>query len=597
MHNGDRGRRFFAEETAMKQKSYIERKRTASLTTPFPARGEIPLSEQPRPQFARKNYMILNGEWDYAIRKEGEAIGQYDGKITVPFSPESAASGVGRVLLPGEALHYRRFLTVEKVPPHFLLHFDAVDHEAALAVNGRAVGSHTGGYLPFSFDIAPFLVAGENEITLTVQDPTDMGDQPRGKQTLHPGGIWYTPQSGIWQTVWAEPLPERYISSVRITPDIDASCVHFSFPIPGVAVTVRDGAHRYFGIAEDGELTVPLRDVHPWTPDDPHLYEVSFSLGADHVSSYFAMRKFSLMEDAQGYRRLALNGKPIFHSGVLDQGYFPETLLTPPSDEAMIHDIMTVKGLGMNMLRKHIKVEPMRFYYHCDRLGMLVWQDIVSGGADYKPAIIQVLPFIGIHRKDTGKAAYRCFQRENEKEREAFIRFAEETVEHLYNVPSLALYTLFNEGWGQFDSCKLGTRMMALDNTRTWDIVSGWHDQGKGSSPLKSLHVYYKRVKMPRHDDRCVVLSEFGGYSCPIDGHVFSPGKLFGYRMYKSTDELKAAVRRLYDKEVLPLVDKGLSAAVYTQLSDVEEEINGILTYDRRVNKLAGLDLSVTYSE
>jgi hypothetical protein len=580
----------------MKQKTYIQRSGIASLKTPFWEKKSVPLNEQPRPQFARENYIILNGEWDYAIRETNEVTGEYDGKITVPFSPECEASGVGRVLLPGQYLHYRRFLTVETVPPHYLLHIDAADHEATLAVNGQTVGSHTGGYLPFSFDIAPLLVAGENEITLTVQDPTDMGDQPRGKQTLHPGGIWYTPQSGIWQTVWAEPLPERYIPSVKITPDLDAGCVHFSFPVPGVSVTVKDGAHRYFGIAEQGELTVPLQGVHPWTPDDPYLYEVCFTLGDDRVSSYFAMRKFSIMEDGQGYKRLALNNQPIFHSGVLDQGYFPETLLTPPSDEAMVNDILAVKGLGMNMLRKHIKVEPMRFYYHCDRLGMLVWQDIVSGGADYKPAVIQVLPFIGIHLKDTGKAAYRRFKRDNEAEREAFIRFAEDTVAHLYNVPSLALYTLFNEGWGQFDSSELGARMMAMDSTRTWDIVSGWHDQGKNSSPLKSLHVYYKSVKLPKNDDRCVVLSEFGGYSCPSKEHMFSPDKLFGYRMYKSGDELKAAVRTLYDEEVLPLVAQGLSATVYTQLSDVEEEINGILTYDRCINKLEGLDLSVKLS-
>ncbi len=579
----------------MKQKTYRERQGTVSLQTPFFSPSATPLCEQPRPQFARPGYVILNGEWDYAIRREGEAIGQYDGKILVPFSPESAASGVGRVLLPGEVLYYRRSLTVDEVSAHYLLHFDAVDHEATLAVNGQEVGRHSGGYLPFSFDIAPYLTVGKNEITLSVRDATDVGDQPRGKQTLSPGGIWYTPQSGIWQTVWAEPLPENYIPSVKITPDLDGQCVRFAFPVDGVCVTVADGKDRYFGIAEGGELTIPLKNVHPWSPSDPYLYTVVFQLGKDRVESYFAMRKFSLVADKQGHKRLALNNTPIFHSGVLDQGYYPETLLTPPSDEAMINDILAVKGLGMNMLRKHIKVEPMRFYYHCDRLGMLVWQDIVSGGADYKPAVIQVLPFIGIHLKDSGKSAYRLFKRENEKEREAFIRFAEKTVAHLYNVPSLALYTLFNEGWGQFDSTVLGARMIALDGTRTWDIVSGWHDQGKGSSPLKSLHVYYKPVKLPRGDDRCVVLSEFGGYSCPSEGHMFSPAKLFGYRMYKSDEELRTAVRALYDREVLPLVEKGLAAAVYTQLSDVEEEINGILTYDRRVNKLEGLDLSVSY--
>lgn len=581
----------------MKEKRYTPRKGTVALRTRFLRAGEVPLTEHPRPQFMRKRVLVLNGEWDYAIRGEGEPLGPYDGKITVPFSPECEASGVGRVLGPREVLYYRRSLTVEEIPPHLLLHFDAVDDEAVLTVNGREVGRHSGGYLPFAFDIAPYLTAGENEIALAVRDATDMGHQPRGKQTLTPGGIWYTPQSGIWQTVWAEPLPEVYIPSVKITPNVEEGCVHFSFPVPGVGVTVEDGVHRYFGIAESGELTLPIQQLHLWSPDDPHLYRVTFTLGEDRVESYFAMRSFSLVTDRQGHRRLALNGRPFFHNGVLDQGYYPETLLTPPSDEAMVADIMAVKALGMNMLRKHIKIEPMRFYYHCDRLGMLVWQDIVSGGADYAFPIICALPFVGIHLRDTGARAYRRFRREDSAAREAFVRFAEETVAHLYNLPSIALYTLFNEGWGQFDSRALGERLMALDPTRTWDIVSGWHDQGRDSTPLKSIHIYYKKVKLPKRDGRCVVLSEFGGYSCPTEGHLFSPEKLFGYRMYKSPEALRAAVRELYDSEVLPLVEKGLSAAVYTQLSDVEEEINGILTYDRRVNKLKGLDLSISYPE
>ena len=355
----------------MKRKSYIPRKGIASLATPFPP-TDIPLAEQPRPQFAREDFIILNGAWDYAIRAEGEPLHEYDGKITVPFSPECEASGVGRVLQPGEVLYYRRSLSIPTVPPHFLLHFDAVDREAILRVNGHEAGRHTGGYLPFTFDITPYLTAGENELTLEVRDETDACDGERGKQTLSPGGIWYTPQSGIWQTVWAEALPEGYIPSVKITPDVDESCVRFAFPVDGVSVSISDGCHRYFGIAEDGSLTMKLKAPRLWTPDDPYLYTVTFTRGKDRVESYFAMRKFSLVSDSRGYRRLALNNKPIFHNGVLDQGYFPESLLTPPSDEAMIGDIMAVKALGMNMLRKHIKIEPMRFYYHCDRLGRFV---------------------------------------------------------------------------------------------------------------------------------------------------------------------------------------------------------------------------------
>ncbi len=580
-----------------KQKIYRERADVCALSTPYAPAQDIPLSEQPRPQFARDDFQILNGVWDYAIRKAGDLLSDYDGKITVPFSPEFSASGVLRVLQPNEVLYYRRSFSVEHIPSHLLLHFDAVDYEATVLVNGVPVGEHRGGYLPFSFDITAYVHEGENELALTVTDPTDAGGQPRGKQTLTPGGIWYTPQSGIWQTVWLEYLPEEYIPSVKITPDIDAGTVHFSFPVDGVSVTVVDGNRYNFFPASGKELTCPIPDAHLWSPEDPHLYRVILRRGEDRVESYFGMRKFSIMPDKGGKPRLALNNRPYFHNGILDQGYFPESGLTPPSDEAMINDILAVKSLGMNMIRKHIKIDPMRFYYHCDRLGVLVWQDIVSGGADYSFPIMAALPFVGIHLSDKGDRAYRRFRRESAQDREEFIRFAEDTVTYFQNVPSLALFTVFNEGWGQFESESLTEKLRAIDPTRHYDSVSGWHDQGKDTSELKSLHVYYKRLRMPRREKRCVVLSEFGGYSLPCEGHMFTPGKLFGYRMYRSAEALRAAVAELYRNEILPAVEKGLSATVYTQLSDVEEEINGVLTYDRRVNKLEGLDLSITYGD
>lgn len=574
---------------------YKKREGIAPLATPFFSSSDCPLSEHPRPQFAREGITVLNGYWDYAIRKQGEELGDYDGKILVPFSPEFSASGVSHILMPDEVLHYRRTFTLDNVPAHLFLHFDAVDECATVTVNGKRVGEHRGGYLPFSFDIAPFVTEGENELAVCVTDPTDTAGVPRGKQTLSPGGIWYTPQSGIWQSVWLEETPEPYIPSVKITPDIDANEVHFTFPVDGVSLTVFDGNNRYFALAEGKTATVRLQNPKLWSPEAPNLYRVCFRLGEDSVESYFAMRKFSIVEDSRGHKRLALNNKPYFHNGVLDQGYFPESGLTPPSDEAMINDILVAKGLGMNMLRKHIKTEPMRFYYHCDRLGMLVWQDLVSGGRDYAFPVIAALPFIGIHLKD-GKKNYRRFKRENEVERALFFAFAKEMVEHFYNVPSIALYTVFNEGWGQFESERLTAVLKEIDDTRTYDSVSGWHDQGKGTSDLKSYHIYYKKFRMPKKEARCVVLSEFGGYSLPMAGHMFTPDKLFGYRMYKTTDELLAAVRALYEREVLPAVKEGLSATVYTQLSDVEEEINGILTYDRRINKFAGMDLSISYS-
>ena len=580
-----------------KEKRYCARTGACALATPFAPTTEIPLSEQPRPQFAREHFQILNGAWDYAIRKAGEPLSDYDGRITVPFSPEFSASGVLRVLEPDQVLYYRRRFSVEKIPPHLLLHFDAVDYEATVLVNGKPVGTHRGGYLPFSFDIAAHVHEGENELSLSVTDPTDAGGQPRGKQTLSPGGIWYTPQSGIWQTVWLEYLPEGYIPSVKITPDIDAGVVRFSFPVDGVSVTVVDKNRYTFFPACGREMVCPIPHAHLWSPEDPYLYRVILRRGEDRVESYFGMRKFSIMPDKNGKNRLALNNCPYFHNGILDQGYFPESGLTPPSDEAMVNDILAVKSLGMNMIRKHIKVDPMRFYYHCDRLGVLVWQDLVSGGADYAFPIIAALPFVGIHLSDKGERAYRRFRRASAEDRAEFVRFAEETVAYFQNVPSLALFTVFNEGWGQFESEALTDKLRHIDPTRHYDSVSGWHDQGKGTSELKSLHVYYKKLRMPRAEKRCVVLSEFGGYSLPSEGHMLTPDKLFGYRMYKSPEELRAAVAALYRDEILPAVKKGLSATVDTQLSDVEEEINGVLTYDRRVNKFEGLDLSITYGD
>ncbi len=580
-----------------KKKTYCARTGMCALATPYAPTGDIPLAEQPRPQFARDNYQILNGLWDYAICKTEQTLDAYDGKILVPFSPEFSASGVGRVLQPDEVLYYRRSFSVDEIPAHLILHFDAVDYKAEVFLNGVSVGKHRGGYLPFSFDITAQVHEGENELTLAVTDPTDAGGQPRGKQTLSPGGIWYTPQSGIWQTVWLSYLPKDYIPSVKITPDIDAGTVHFSFPVDGVSVTIVDGNRYTFFPAGGREMTCPIQNAHLWSPEDPYLYRVILRRGEDRVESYFGMRKFSIMPDKNGKNRLALNNRPYFHNGILDQGYFPESGLTPPSDEAMASDILAVKSLGMNMIRKHIKVDPMRFYYHCDRLGILVWQDIVSGGSDYAFPIIAALPFVGIHLSDKGQSAYRRFRRENAEDREEFIRFAEETVAYFQNVPSMALFTVFNEGWGQFESEALTEKLRVIDPTRHYDAVSGWHDQGKGSSELKSLHVYYKKLHMPRCEKRCVVLSEFGGYSCPSEGHMLSPDKLFGYRMYKSPEELRAAVAALYQNEILPAVKQGLSATVYTQLSDVEEEINGILTYDRRVNKFEGLDLSITYGD
>lgn len=552
---------------------------------------DCPLSEYPRPQLRRESYLCLNGRWEYAICAGGGAPEIFDGEIIVPFSPESLLSGVNRQVGPGDALWYRRSFTL---PPDFrrervLLHFGAVDQSCRVFVNGELVGEHEGGYLPFTCDVTDSLAEGENTLTVTVTDATSRSRHAYGKQSFTPGGIWYTPQSGIWQTVWLESVPENYVEKLTITPDFDNRRVRFVIWArdPGGAnIVVRKSGTV---IAEDwydaekgfGESLIADEHFRPWTPEDPFLYDVTISLsGGDVVHSYFGMRKFGVTT-VNKRKVLALNDRPIFMTGVLDQGYWSDGLYTPPSDEAMVYDIQKMKDCGFNMLRKHIKIEPLRWYYHCDRLGMLVWQDLVSGGSRLDPVVIQVLPFLGIHLSDR---KYHRFGREEEASRDQFVQDLHDTVEHLYNVPSLAVWVPFNEGWGQFDSLQMTQILWELDPTRLVDHASGWHDQGGGD--FKSRHVYFRPVRLRNDKRRVLALTEFGGYSLPCPGHMASE-KLFGYRKYQTAEALTDALESLYRDEVLPcLARQCLSAAVYTQLSDVEDEINGILTYDRRVCKV-----------
>ena len=549
------------------------------------------LSEYPRPQLERQSWRCLNGYWDYAIDKSPAEPESYDGRILVPFSPEAPLSGVGRQLRPGEFLHYRLIFDFDTAgfSGRELLHFGAVDERCSVFLNGEPLGGHRGGYLPFTFDITSVLKSGTNVLSLSVADDSDSSYHANGKQTLKRGGIWYTAQSGIWQTVWLENVPENYLKDLRITPDFDNAKVHFELFAEnpeGANIVVREEGRV---IAEDwtdenGVLTLKMDVFHsfrPWSPEDPFLYDVEINLqGGDRVKSYFGMRKFSVETASDGKKRLFLNNKEYFHSGVLDQGYWPDGLYTAPDDRAMIDDISAMKRLGFNMLRKHIKIEPLRWYYHCDKLGMLVWQDMVSGGRMKGFLLKSALSTVGVTKLRDNK--YRFFGRADEAGREEFYRDMERTVLHLYNVPSIALWVIFNEGWGQFDSEKAAERLAALDATRTVDRASGWHDQGGGE--LLSLHVYFRPFKMKR-DRRAVVLSEFGGYNCHVEGHCFNDAD-YGYRRFKSTEALTAAFRALYENEIIPAKAQGLCASVYTQLSDVEDEQNGLLTYDRRVCKI-----------
>ncbi len=463
-------------------------------------------------------------------------------------------------------------------------------------IDGTEVGGHHGGYLPFTIDVTDLVSPDSNdrayELVVRVRDLSNNRGPSSGKQRLARGGIWYTAQSGIWQTVWLEAVPATYVERLTLTPLLEDGVVEVVVSTPAgrscrdlATVRILDGDRLVGegGTAPGTPLRIPLSDVRPWTPDDPHLYDVEVDLGEDRVTSYVGMRSFGVGPDDAGVPRLLLNGEPFLHVGVLDQGYWPDGLLTPPSDAAMVHDIETMKGLGFTMLRKHLKIEPLRWYAHCDRIGMLVWQDLVNGGGRYRTAAVTWPGRFPVRLRDD---RYALLGRADEAGREEFRSEARATVELLRNVVSLALWAPFNEGWGQFDAAAIAAEVTALDPTRSIDHASGWHDQGAGD--VWSHHVYQRRFRAPRRragERRVLGLTEYGGYDLTVPGHSWGP-EHFGYRHFESAEALATAFERLHDDELGPTVAAGLSATVYTQLSDVEDEVNGLLTYDREVLKL-----------
>lgn len=549
--------------------------------------GDIPHSDHPMPQAARENWLSLNGKWQFC-KIDAAGNKSHEGEILVPFSPETLNSGIDGdfALERGEKLWYFRTVMLDKsmLQGTTLLHFGAVDSECEVLFNGIPVGSHRGGFTAFSFDVSHLAKKGENTIEVWVTDEATRNGGARGKQSDKRGGIWYTPQSGIWQTVWLESMPKKHIRNLKITPNAEKKTVKISADGMGSKITasVFDGDREI--LCEKFTDTVELSfDFELWSPENPKLYDlVLTSASGDQLTSYFGVRSFGRVIDAAGKVRLGLNGKPYFFNGVLDQGYWSDGMLTYPSDEAAVAELQMLKNMGFNTVRKHIKLEPMRWYYHCDRLGLAVWQDFPNGGGEYKFSHVAALPFLGVKHKDSD---YKYFARENAKARAEFDQMADEIVEQLYNVPSVAMWVIFNEGWGQFDSAKYATHVHEKDPTRIIDSVSGWHDQGVGKTTLLSLHTYYTPLRVPR-DPRPVVLSEFGGYSMKVEGHVFDPLKEFGYKKFKTEEALVAALEELYLKKLKPLIAKGLCGAIYTQVSDVEEEINGLVTYDRAVQKV-----------
>ena len=554
---------------------------------------EHPLPEYPRPQLRRNSYLNLNGIWEYAITKTAEKPAAMQGEIVVPFSPETPLSGVGHILQPDEYLWYRRSVTL---PEGFfrggrlLLHFGAVDQRCTVWVNGQEAGSHTGGYLSFALDATELIEGDAFTLELRVTDPTDTGSLSRGKQRLKNTGIWYTPQSGIWQTVWMECVPENYLRSLRITPKPEENAVHIRLeaddPAMAAVTICRDGGIIAEGQTdENGEstLTIPAEELRLWSPENPFLYDAAINLtGGDKVESYFGMRAFGIGKDEKGLPRLLLNGKPYFQNGLLDQGYWSDGYYTAPSDEALIHDIAEMKRLGFNMLRKHIKVEPLRWYYHCDRLGMLVWQDMMNGGESYSPLSIYVFSNLGLRVKDD---RYRYFSRSDEAGRTHYYEELGQMIDLLYNTVSLALWVPFNEGWGQFDALKAAEFIRKRDDTRPIDHASGWYDQGGGD--IKSIHWYFRPYhhKQPPKEQRPICLTEYGGYNCAVPGHCWGEGAEFGYKKIADPAEFNRAFQKLMEEQIIPAKERGLAAAVYTQVSDVEGERNGLLTYDRKVCK------------
>ncbi|MEI2787124.1 MAG: sugar-binding domain-containing protein [Candidatus Nanopelagicales bacterium] len=544
-----------------------------------------PLPEYPRPQLRRRSYVNLNGRWDYAITASSATPGAWDGQIVVPFSPEAPLSGVGRHLQPGQYLHYRRTFTAPVDGDRVLLHFGAVDQWCRVQVNGQPVGTHEGGYLPFTIDISDALEPTENMLHVIVTDPSDTGTGARGKQKLHHGGIWYTPQSGIWQTVWLEAVPDIHVQDLRIDPDLsgfDLTVTTTGTVDVNVRVTLAEQEVAVCTMPGNKTTRIDIADPVWWTPENPVLYDLQITAGDDHVESYTGLRTFTVGADTEGLPRLLLNGHPYFHAGVLDQGYWPDGLYTAPSDEALEYDITAMKDLGFTMLRKHIKIEPLRWYYHCDRLGMLVWQDAVNGGGTYRAPVIQIPAVTPLRLKDN---RYTLFARQDEAARQRWLRELDDMVGLLGNAVSIAVWVPFNEGWGQFDATAVAQHLRTIDPSRPVDHASGWHDQGGGD--FRSLHVYFRRFRIPgRGDHRVLALTEYGGYSHHITGHSAS-GREFGYRRFSSMVALTRAFQRLHITQIIPAIPRGLSATVYTQLSDVEDETNGLLTYDRREHKMS----------
>lgn len=547
------------------------------LTTPYEEKMDkvCPWNEYPRPQLKRNSFLCLNGLWDFKISKEGSPPKEYSEKILVPFPPESRLSGIERSVGKNDRLYYRKHFTIPEgfKKDRILLRFGAVDRLAKLEINGKLAGMHNDGYLPFFADITDLLTDGENEIVLTVTD--DLSPiYPYGKQKARRGGMWYTPVSGIWQTVWIESVPKEYIRNIRLEPTASEVKITVDCDSLKKKITLLDSGEVYE--FEGSSIVIRPLNPHPWSPEEPNLYRFRLETEYDEVESYFALREVGVVFQ-DGVARLSLNGRPYLFNGLLDQGYYPDGIFLPATKEGYEDDIRLAKSLGFNTLRKHIKLEPAIFYYLCDLNGICVFQDIINNGR-YSFLRDTALPTLGFKRRSDQ------FINKKEAARGAFIDCMTGTVNTLYNYPSVVYYTIFNEGWGQFCADNMYRKLKSLDSSRIIDSTSGWFWQNK--SRVDSYHIYFKKLSVNSDTPRPVVISEFGGYSHRVDGHLYGP-KNYGYKQFKSREEFEKEVYSLYEEQVLPLVEECVSALIYTQISDVEDETNGFVTYDRKYVKVS----------